>query len=309
MESLNQVREQVLRDYFPRIADLRTQVHITFWSDHHLLSQPLLDILPFGQTLDPESFYRYHDYQFPRLLEQARGNLLYWLISDARQFDGNPVSQITLFFDDTFLWHYYVPAKAQEIKESIRSGNRIRFLSRFHLSQSQVEVEFNEIRLRTITETEEQFVYTDSREYTYKWSQRFWDTTLINHEIALINPNVFTIPIAAPNTLGREDEYQARLEQILGQWIDIPIGTHYWNSVDSTRINTPVEPSNSITDSDETWDQRASPPLPRLVCHCGIDVCYCNTRDPGTPPTPPYIELWEPSTRTQPLNGVHYQRN
>src|SRR5260221_13502324 len=52
-----------------------------------------------------------------------------------------------LFFDETFFWHYYVPAKAQEIKDNLHNGLRVRFLSRFHLSQTQIEVEFNEVRL------------------------------------------------------------------------------------------------------------------------------------------------------------------
>ena len=116
MQPISEVRQVLLRDYFPQIADLRNQVHVTAWSDHHLISQPLLDLLPFGQVFSPTSFYQYTDFQFPNLVENACRNLLYWSLSGARGFDNNPATQITLFFDETFFWHYYVPAKAQEIK-------------------------------------------------------------------------------------------------------------------------------------------------------------------------------------------------
>ena len=147
VQPISEVREQLIRDYFPQIANLRTQVHVTAWSDHHLISQSLLDLLPFGRVFSPTSFYQYTDYQFPNLVESACRNLLYGSLSGTRQFDNNPATQITLFFDETFFWHYYIPAKAQEIKDNLHNGLRVRFLSRFHLSQTQIEVEFNEVRL------------------------------------------------------------------------------------------------------------------------------------------------------------------
>ncbi len=139
------VREQLLRENFPQIADLRNQVHISYWSDYHLISPPLLDLLPFGQTLGPTTFYQYIDYQFDNLLVEARRNLLFWSLSGANHFNQIPVTQTTLFFDETFFWHYYILACTREITEAILQGNRIRFLSQFCLSQTQVEVEFNEI--------------------------------------------------------------------------------------------------------------------------------------------------------------------
>ena len=172
MTAISQVRELLTRNYFPSIIDLRTQTHIAAWSDHHFITKPLLDLLPFGRTLSPVTFYQYIDFQLPNLVEQVSNNLLYWSLSGAHHYNGDIATTITLFFDETFFWHYYVPAKNQEIIQSLQNGNRVRFLSRFHLSETQIEVEFNEVRLLT---TPPQLVYTDSKEYTYKWITQQWE--------------------------------------------------------------------------------------------------------------------------------------
>jgi hypothetical protein len=100
-------------------------MHIAVWSDHFLITKPLFELLPFGRTLSPTTFYQYIDYQLPNLVEQASNNLLFWSISGTQHFNGEIATQITLFHNDTFLWHYYVPAKHQEITQSLRNGHRI----------------------------------------------------------------------------------------------------------------------------------------------------------------------------------------
>ena len=117
-----------------------------------------------------------------------------------RQYNGSLVDQLALFHDETFLWHYSVPPKRQEILYQIRNGNRVRFLSRFFLLQAKIELEFSEIRLLTIGE---QLVYTDSKEYTYDWVTSTWETHVHNLEFSLIDPRVYTLPILIPNTSGR----------------------------------------------------------------------------------------------------------
>ena len=301
MNALSSVREIIERNYFPTTIDLRIQTHIAVWSDHFLITKPLFDLLPFGRTLAPGTFYQYIDYQLPNLVEQASNNLLYWNISGTRHFNGEVATQLTLFFDDTFFWHYYVPAKYQEITQSLYNGNRVRFLSRFHLSETQIEVEFNEIRLLENPGERPQLVYTDSKEYTYKWTTEQWDITIRNPEPTLINPRIFTVPISAPNTLGRDAEYQEQLNTLLEQTDNFFISAEYWNSVDSTETE-----SRSSSPLPTFFISPPSPPRP-TVCQCGIDLCRCNYR-PDTPPTPPYIELWKPSQELQPRRGVHYLR-
>jgi hypothetical protein len=237
----------------------------------------------------------------PNLAEQASNNLLFWSISGTQHFNREIATQITLFHDDTFLWHYYIPTRHQEITQNLRNRNRIQFLSQFHLSETQVEVEFNEIQLLENPGEQPQLVYTDSKEYTYKWTTQQWDITIRTPEPAIINPRVFTIPISAPNTLGRDAEYQEQLDKLLEQTNDFFVSAEYWNSVEST------EAESRSSSPLPTFFSPPSPPT-LAVCQCGIDLCWCNYR-PDTPPTLPYIELWKPSQELQPQRGVYYLRH
>ena len=100
------------------------------------------------------------------------------------------VTQLALFHDETFLWHYSVPRQRQEILYQIRNGNRVRFLSWFFLSQTKIELEFSEIRLLSIGE---QLVYTDSKEYTYDWVTSMWETHILLRLISIYRL-IFTYP-------------------------------------------------------------------------------------------------------------------
>jgi hypothetical protein len=127
--TLRQIREIILRNYFLTIVDLRTQTHITVWSDYYFITKPLANLLPFGHTLPLVTFYQYIDYQLPNLVEQASNNLLYWSILETQHFIRETATQLTLFFNNTFLWHYYIPAKYQEIIQNLLNRHRIQFLS------------------------------------------------------------------------------------------------------------------------------------------------------------------------------------
>ena len=303
--TLEQLQEQLLREQFPQIADLRNQVHISYWSDYHLISQSLLNHLPFGRSLGPTTFYQYIDYQLDNLLIEARRNLLFWSLSGTNHFNQTPITQTTLFFDETFFWHYYIPVRTREITEALLQGNRIRFLSRFCLLQAQVEVEFNEIRLCT-TDSGTQLVYCHSKEYTYKWTTSLWEVNIVNDEQTLVNSTNFSCPITEPNTFGRETEYQDRLDQILHQPDNFNIEAQYWNLLDTTEIASDLPSSSPSLPS---LSSRAHTPELQ-TCWCRIDLCLCNNPRPDTPPTPPYIILWKPTAlNTQPEIGLHYQRN
>ena len=61
-----------------------------------------------------------------------------------------------------------------------------------YLSQTKVELEFNEIRALSISDTEFQLVYTDSKEYTCDLRTRVWDITVHNLDNNLIDPGIYT---------------------------------------------------------------------------------------------------------------------
>ena len=176
MEHLSQAQQQLIRERF-QVADLRTQVHITYWSELHFITQELLDQLPFGRVLGATAFYRFVDFQFEGLISAVRTNLTLWALIGVRQFRGDLVDQLALFFDPTFFWQYCVPPVREEVLRQIQEGNRIRFLSRVYLSQTKVELEFNEIRALSISDTEFRLVYTDSKEYTCDLRTNVWDIT------------------------------------------------------------------------------------------------------------------------------------
>jgi hypothetical protein len=60
--------------------DLRNQVHLTYWSEQHLLTQDLLHQLPFGRILSATSFYYYIDFQLEELVATARRNFVLWVL-------------------------------------------------------------------------------------------------------------------------------------------------------------------------------------------------------------------------------------
>ena len=129
MELLSQTQEQLVREQFPSLVDLRTQVHFTYWSELHLVTQELCDQLSFGQIFSTTSFYCLIDFQLESLVTMAQRTLTLWVLIGVRQYNGSLIDQFTLFHDETFLWHYSVPPKSQEILYQIHNRNRVWFLS------------------------------------------------------------------------------------------------------------------------------------------------------------------------------------
>jgi len=180
-------------------------------------------------------------------------------------------------------------------------------------------VEFNKVRLQTNFDDNFKFVYTNSNTYQYKFANLRWQPIRTILLFPLINLPTFSLPIMVPNTLGRETKYQAYLNQVQGLPNNIHIQDHYWDSVDSTPANTlrPTRVNTPSTSSDTNyWTptnfQFASPTLESRstnsthLCICGTDICYCDTQQPGTPPMPAGISLWNPKYSNQPINGLHY---
>jgi len=257
--------EEILRQTYSRIANLQEQVQLTYWSEHHLVPQDLLDILPFGRLFSAQRFYHYIDYQLVDILNTARHCTAYWLLSGAHNFDQSPATQISLFYDETFLWHYFVPSVRSEIITQIQARHRIRFLSRFHMSETKVEVEFNKIRLQTIPSKEftstglYQFIYSDKQILTYHWNNCAWTTDLLTPHTSLIDPpSHFTLPITQPNTQGRDTEYLERFQCILLEPDLLMLNSSYHNSVDSSLPPTLVgTPESSPPSTPESVYQRA----------------------------------------------------
>jgi len=317
----NEICKEFIRELSLNLINLRNQIQLMYWSEQHFITQELLKLLPFGEILSDICFYSYIDYSLDELVSKANLTLLYWRLSGVVQYNGTPVDQLSLFYNDTFLWHYSMLSYWEEIHLQIQSGHRIRFLSQFLLLQTEIEVEFNEIRLQTNFDNNFQFVYTDSNAYQYKFANLRWQPIHTILLFPLINPPTFLLPITLPNTLGRETEYQAYLNQIHTLPNSVHIQEHYWDSIDSTPANTirPTYVNTPSTSSDTNYwtptNFQFASPTPESgstssthLCICGTDICYCDTQQPGTPPTPSYISLWNPKYSNQPINGLHYNQ-
>jgi len=109
------IHNEFIRENFQDLVDLRTQVQLTYWSEQHFVTKPLLDKLPFGEILSHTRFYSYVDYTLNELLGAANNILLYWRLSNVTQFNGTPITELSPFYDDTFLWHYSTLSYWEEI--------------------------------------------------------------------------------------------------------------------------------------------------------------------------------------------------
>ena len=179
-------------------------------------------------------------------------------------------------------------------------------------------MEFSKIRAISGSGTNYQLVYTDSKEYIWRFADQIWETNIVNQEFDLVNPWTFNLPISEPNNLGREEVYQEHLRILSEITDDLKPNNSYWAGADSTQTGT-----DSLPPSSPQPTSCASTPLSKyirsqnysfpadfglnLICYCGIDVCCCKNRcRPGTPPTPPNIFLWDPTQRTHPIPRLHY---
>jgi len=104
------IREEFIRELNLNLVDLRNQVQLMYWSEQHFLTQELLDLIPFGEILSDICFYSYVDHSLDELVSKANSMLLYWRLSGVTQYDGTPINQLSLFYDETFLWHYCAPS-------------------------------------------------------------------------------------------------------------------------------------------------------------------------------------------------------
>jgi len=126
---IQEIREEFLREAGFDLSDLRAQVQLMYWSEQHFITRSLLKLLPFGEILSDIRFYSYVDYSLDELISKVNQTLLYWRLSGITQYDRTPVTQLSLFYNKTFLWHYSTPLYREEICSQIQSGHRVRFLS------------------------------------------------------------------------------------------------------------------------------------------------------------------------------------
>ena len=122
--------------------DLREKVYVTYWSELHFISEPLFQLLPFGCALGPMDFYHFIDYEYERVVNLTGQTREYWETHPTFTYNQELISELTLSIDDASFWHYYIPSRTREITEALLQGTRIWFLSSFHMSETEIKIEY-----------------------------------------------------------------------------------------------------------------------------------------------------------------------
>jgi len=125
-----------------------------YWSEQHFITQELLNLVPFGEILSDIRFYSYIDYSLDELVSKANSTLLYWRLSEVTQYDRTAVEQLSLFYNETFLWHYSTPSYQEEIRSQLQSGHRVNFYPDFSCHKPKLKwssMKFNSRQTLTTT--------------------------------------------------------------------------------------------------------------------------------------------------------------
>ena len=213
------------------------------------------------------------DQTLPRIAEAAQDQLLYWHLSNATNIYNYPADAVLLWNSDSYLWFFQVYLDQDSIIRRILRGKQIRYLKRFRLDYSEIQLSFH-----LVTQSEDHsLIITEGREHTYQWTRSCWETTLENPDHHLVNPEIHHFPPAS-------------LEEVSFSWFSSKGAT--------TQELPPSSPPSPSPSSADHWEEQPALTLTVVTqteCWCEKeDICTCRYKYPNTPPTPPYIVLWEP---------------
>ena len=284
-------RQRQLDLWYPEreLIDLQDDPKADCWSQHSLVYKKLRELLPFGVFLVPEYYHRIVDENLESIVTAAQEQLLYWHLAQATTPLGEPVEILTICENEDYFWFEHVPEDRRTILAYLLEEERIRYLTRFHLTHEKIEIAFNEIRLVTVDpllpESERyRFCITDGREYTYQWTQGIWEVTLANPDQDIIDPRDWHYPPVV------------RRSPRFVQYIDDTAVIREESESSNSDAWTPLPPS-----SEQNWDLPDPNPWQPTSCTCRREVCNCGYR-PDTPPTPEGVVLWAPGNQYLPFH-------
>ena len=134
-----------------------------------MVLQRLINLLPFGEVIPSSRFEEFVTQDLPSIADAAQEQLLYWHLADHPTLNNHPVESLLLWTKDDYFWFITVPPRREELIETIRRGERVRFLERFRLDHTEVQVSFQELRLKSHAQGH-RLVITEGKEFTYKWA-------------------------------------------------------------------------------------------------------------------------------------------
>ena len=283
-------RERQLQTYYPEetLVDVSQDPYVESWTDTSspLVLRKLQELLPFSQVLGSQEYDYLVDQTLPRIVEAAQEQLLYWHLSSVTNIYNYTADAVLLWNSDTYLWFLQVYPDQDSLIQRILGGENIRYLERFRLDYSEIQLSFLEIRLVTKSGNH-RLIITEGREHTYQWTRSYWENTLENPDHRLVNPEVRHFPPASLEELSLSrfsSEGATTQEQVNERLLDQDL--------------PPSSPPSPAPSSAAHWEGQPALTLPGVIqteCWCEKeDICTCGYKYPDTPPTPPYIVLWEP---------------
>ena len=287
-ENFESHHERQLQTYYPEetLVDISQDPLVESWTDPPFVLRKLRELLPFSQVLGSQEYNYLVDQTLPRIVEAAQEQLLYWHLSSVTNVYNYPADAVLLWNSDTYLWFLQVYPDQDSLVRRILGGENIRYLERFRLDYSEIQLSFQEIHLVTQSGNH-RLIITEGREHTYQWTRSYWDTTLENPDHRLVNPEVHHFPPASLEELSLSrfsSEGATTQEQVDEQLLDQAL--------------PPSSPPSPAPSSAAHWEEQPALTLPVIIqtkCWCEKeDICTCSYKYPNTPPTPPYIVLWEP---------------
>jgi hypothetical protein len=271
-------RLRQLQTWYPEetLIDVSRSELIDCWSNASKLLKDLYNLLPFGEALLPSQFEELVDQDLPKISRVAQEQLLYWHLSSATTIANHPVENILLWNKDDYFWFYHIPPREIELIAQILNGRRIRYLERFRLDYTEIQLTFQEIRLASHANGH-RLAITEGREYTYKWANNTWENTLENPDQRLVDPRILHLPPDAPSDPAIIDFANTR------------------RFFEEEQLPPSSPPSPTTSDSLATgWGVTSDQWNRTTSCWCsGKEICDCGYR-PDTPPTPPSVVLWAP---------------
>ena len=188
-------RERQLQTYYPEetLVDVSQDPLVESWGDPPLVLNKLRELLPFSQVLGSQEYDYLVDQMLPRIAEAAQEQPLYWHLSSATNIYNHPADAVLLWNSDTYLWFLHVYPDQDTLIQRIFGGENIRYLERFCLDYSEIQLSFQEIPLATQSGNH-RLVITEGREHTYHWTRSYWETTLENPNHRLVNLEVRHFP-------------------------------------------------------------------------------------------------------------------
>ena len=323
------------------LFNLERDPRFEVWTDHSIIVRSIRELLEF-KIFSQAELDRFVDVVLPRAPGAAQAQLFYWHLRAATDLHDRPVDRIFVTENSHKFWFELVPPQAAHIRNQIRANRHIYYWTRFELNHQKIEFGFREIRLITNPAAaytplapEHTFCTVEGREFTYWWHVGIWETTLVNSDPRLIDPEGYsTVPIpgATARVLTEEElvrpgiGYPGIANQVpqasedseeesidIGELIELASAAEQRPPSSSSGSSLPASSdvyTPQLASNVPVWQNRAVHARDRSFrprsCLCqGREVCTCGYR-PDTPPTPPHIQLWEPRDLVLPSQSWIY---